>query len=275
MENNPLLKYYRQPKNFLSLPSHGQFYPAGCIDGDPENLPVFGMTAMDEILMKTPDALFSGESVVQVIRSCIPNIKQPWSMPSLDVDAALIAIRIATYGGSIETSFSCKKCEETTRFDLDLTKSLDYLASLSYDSQIIVGPLVVNLRPLNYKEMTDFSMKQYVLRRQLVQNIDGMEEEEKNKFIDDKFQQLSSILVDSFKKSIVSVEADDQVVEDTNAIQDWIKNSDKQFFDQIKNHLEAIGEKWQLKSQQCECSDCGEVNDVAIGLDQSNFFVSG
>jgi len=274
MENNPLLKYYRQPKNYLSLPSGGAFYPQGTVDGDPGALPVFGMTAMDEILMKTPDSLFSGESVVQVIRSCIPGLLNPWVMPSLDVDAALIAIRIATYGATIETSFTCKDCNESTTFDLDLAKSLDYLASLTYEPQVIVGPLVVNIKPLTYKEMTEYNVSQYSLRRQLVQSLDGMTNEEKDKFIDDKYKQLSSLVVDSFKKAIVSVEADDTVVEDEQAIQDWIKNSDKQFFDQIKLHLETLGKKWQLKEQTCECATCGIVNNVAIGLDQSSFFVS-
>lgn len=274
MENNPLLKYYRQPKIYFSLPSQGLFYPPGSLDGDPSKLPVFGMTAMDEILMKTPDALFSGESVVQVLKSCIPSLVSPWHMPSLDIDAALLAIRIATYGETIETTFTCKNCKEETKFDLNLVKTLEYFDGISYESQVIVGPLVVNLRPLTYKEMTEFNMQQYALRRQLVQNLDGMDEDEKNKFIDDKYQKLSDIIMSSFKKCIVSVEADDQVVEDEQAILQWIKNSDKQFFDQIKKHLEALGEKWAIKDQQCECSNCGTVNEVAIALDQSNFFVT-
>ena len=52
MENNPLQKYYRQPKIYLDLPSKGNFYPKGAIEGDPSKLPVFGMTAMDEIMFK-------------------------------------------------------------------------------------------------------------------------------------------------------------------------------------------------------------------------------
>ena len=38
-------------------------------------LPVSPMTAMDEIKFKTPDALMNGQGVVDVIQSCIPDIK--------------------------------------------------------------------------------------------------------------------------------------------------------------------------------------------------------
>ena len=65
-----LAKFYRQPKVFIALPSGGTHYYKGMIDGDPTNLPVFGMNAMDELMYKNPDALFSGEATVSVIQSC-------------------------------------------------------------------------------------------------------------------------------------------------------------------------------------------------------------
>ena len=94
---NPLQKYFRQPKIYLSLPSKGHWYPEGAIEmTENGELPVYAMTAKDELAFKTPDALLNGQSVVDVVKSCLPNIKDPWLMPSIDVDAILIAIRIAT-----------------------------------------------------------------------------------------------------------------------------------------------------------------------------------
>ena len=96
---NPLTSYMRQPKIYISLPSQGNFWPEHSIDM-PENneLPVYSMTARDELLFKTPDALMNGQSIVDVIQSCVPNIKNAWVTPSIDLDTILIAIRIATYG---------------------------------------------------------------------------------------------------------------------------------------------------------------------------------
>jgi len=61
-----LEKYKRQPKIYIDLPSKGVFYSDDVLDnGQFVSLPVFGMSAMDEIIFKTPDALFSGEATAQ------------------------------------------------------------------------------------------------------------------------------------------------------------------------------------------------------------------
>ena len=110
---NPLAQFFRQPKIYMSLPSNGKFYPTGALEM-PENgeLPVFAMTAKDELLMRTPDALMNGASTVEVIKSCVPSIKNPWFMPSIDVDAVLIAIRYATFGQEMGVGTTCPKCSE-------------------------------------------------------------------------------------------------------------------------------------------------------------------
>ena len=63
-----LEKHKRQPKIFIDLPSQGKFYNSDVVSKT-EGLAVFGMTAMDEIMLKTPDALFSGEATAQVMKS--------------------------------------------------------------------------------------------------------------------------------------------------------------------------------------------------------------
>ena len=103
--NNPLETYFRQPSIYITLPSGGTFWPEGSIDmGDNNEIAVYPMTARDEIIMKTPDALLSGKSTVEVIKSCCPQIKDPWMMPTLDLDTVLIAIRIASYGEQMAVS---------------------------------------------------------------------------------------------------------------------------------------------------------------------------
>ena len=110
--NNPLNQYFRQPAIYIKLPSGGNYYPPGAIEmtqtGD---IPVLPMTAIDEITYRTPDALFSGQAVVNVIQSCIPNIKDAWAIPSVDIDTILVAIRIATYGHNMEFATTCPKMD--------------------------------------------------------------------------------------------------------------------------------------------------------------------
>ncbi len=97
--SNPLAKHFRQPKLYVNLPSGGMFYPQGSLEPtETGEFPVYAMTAKDELMFKTPDALLNGQSTVSVIQSCIPNIKNAWHIPSIDIDAILVAIRMATYG---------------------------------------------------------------------------------------------------------------------------------------------------------------------------------
>ena len=74
MAENPLKQYFRQPKIYITLPSKGVFYSPDDISGLFENIPIYGMTGMDEIILKTPDALMSGESTVKIVQSCCPTI---------------------------------------------------------------------------------------------------------------------------------------------------------------------------------------------------------
>ena len=136
MAQNPLQQYFRQPKIYISLPSGGTYNKPGTINGDPNRLPVFGMTGMDEILMKTPDALLAGESTVKVINSCCPAITDPWDLSSLDIDLVLTAIRIATYGGDINIANVCTECDTANEYSLPLSVLIDHYATCQYDNKI-------------------------------------------------------------------------------------------------------------------------------------------
>ena len=74
---NPLSKYFRQPKLYIQIPSRGKYYQQGSIEY-PENgeLEVYSMTAKDELVFKTPDALLNGQATVDVIQSCIQKNKK-------------------------------------------------------------------------------------------------------------------------------------------------------------------------------------------------------
>ena len=145
---NPLANYFRQPKLYLRLPSHGKFYPEGALDtSEIDEYPVYAMTAKDELMFKTPDALMNGQATVEVIKSCVPAIKNPWQMPSLDLDAVLIAIRMATFGEQMEMHATCPSCQHFNDFTLNLVHYLDKIADTEYNTEINVSPLTIHIRP--------------------------------------------------------------------------------------------------------------------------------
>ena len=79
MKLNPLTQYFRHPVLHVSLPSQGKFYPANAIDLIKENqYPILSLTRQDEMVFMTTTGQVSGSSVVSVIQSCVPNIKDAW-----------------------------------------------------------------------------------------------------------------------------------------------------------------------------------------------------
>ena len=130
---NPLAKHLRQPKIYIKLPSRGKYWPKGSLE-TPESgeYPVYAMTAKDEILFKTPDALLNGQATVDVIQSCIPNIKDAWQTPSIDLDAILVAIRMASFGEKIDMSAQVPGTDITKDYQLDLQTIFDNLIQTEY-----------------------------------------------------------------------------------------------------------------------------------------------
>lgn len=112
MAENVLKKYFRQVKASANLPSRGWWYEEGLIDADPEAVPVLGYTAADEIMLLTPDKLITGESTYDIIRSCVPSIKDPKKLVKIDVDALMVAIKIATSGYIYTYTCKCPLCTE-------------------------------------------------------------------------------------------------------------------------------------------------------------------
>jgi hypothetical protein len=274
-QGNPLQKYFRQPKIYISLPSKGVYYERGSFQGDSANMPVYGMTGMDEILMKTPDALFNGESTVKVIESCCPYIQNAWKIPSIDVDCLLIAVRIATYGPKMDITHRCPACQNVNDYEIDLNQVMGYLQSQIFDGKIQVGDLIITIRPLRYEEVTKFNVENYKLQKMLYQ-LSRMEnsgnEDQTLKTQDSIYQRISEMQVELFEISIENVQLPDTVVDDPEMIGEWIRNSDKEFYKKIKEKLEANKRQWDIPEQEVQCEECKHKSQITVNMDQANFF---
>jgi hypothetical protein len=118
---NPLLSVLRQPKIYIRLPSQGKYWKEGSLNISVSGeYPVYSMTARDELLMKTPDALLNGEGIAQVIQNCVPNVLDAWECPQVDVDTLLIAIRLATYGELMSISVNHPSIKDEQEFDYEI-----------------------------------------------------------------------------------------------------------------------------------------------------------
>jgi hypothetical protein len=277
---NPLQKYFRQPKVYITLPSKGEFYPEGTLElPDNGELPVFPMTAKDEITIKTPDALLNGQATVDVIKSCIPSIIDPWHMPSIDLDAVLVGIRVATYGEELTLTTKIPGAGIEKDYTVDLRQLLNKLLSNKFDSESMINGLGVTIRPLTYEEFTESSLKTFEEQRifNLV-NDDTVPDSEKMSKFNESFSKLTALTIDMLCKSVVSIRVEDQNVTNRGHIDEFIKNSDKTFYTGVKEHLETQRSQFELEPMTVNTTEdeqkagAPKTFQIPITFDQSNFF---
>jgi len=278
--SNPLKKYYRQPKQFIRLPSGYKYYPQGSIEvGESGEVAVYPMTAKDELIFKTPDALLNGEATVTVIQSCVPAIKNAWQMPSIDVDACLIAIRMATYGTTMNVPITVPGTKIEKDYQLDLQGTLDKLLSAQYQSTVFVGNMEVTTQPLSYDQFSKMAIKSFEEARvqELIRN-NEMTDEEKLQRFQRSLTKLTDLNVSMVSDTVASIKVDGQLVTDKAMIKDFIENAEKNFFQSILDHLEIQRQAFALPTITVQSSEeerkegAPEEYQIPVQFDTANFF---
>ena len=284
MENqtlNPLKKYFRQPKLYIKLPSSGNFYAPNVLEKtESGEFPVYAMTAKDELVMKTPDALMNGQATVDVIQSCFPSIKNAWLIPSIDLDAILIAIRLATYGEKYEVTVRIPGLDDPRAFDMDLRLVLDSVSSAAYDAEAKINEdITAFLRPLTYKEFTQTAIKTLEEQRifSMVNN-DQIDDQKKMEMFNASFKKLTDINIDMVTRSVVKIVTPEGETSDPAFIKEFIDNADKDFFKGVIEHLEIQKNKFSIKPQRIitteedRAAGAPDEVEVPISLDAASFF---
>lgn len=278
--NNPLSSFMRQPKIYIRLPSNGEYWPSGSLLM-PENkeLPVYSMTAKDELLLKIPDALMNGQAIVDVIQNCIPNIKNAWEMPSIDVDLILIAIRLATYGEMMKTPITLPDTE--LEYQVDLRLILDEIVSKFHWEPVIPisSELTVYIKPLNYRHMTEASISLFETEKIIsLANNNSLKEEEKIEAFKQSFRKLTDVTINTITKSIVKIDSVNGSTTEYKHIKEFVDNCDKDIFNKIQGHIEQMKIVNSLNPIKIELNDelreKGYTSDIEVPLvfDPTTFF---
>ena len=272
--NNPLFKHFRQPALYLKLPSQGRFWPDAAIDlpvtGE---IPVYPMTVKDEITLKTPDALMNGVGVIETIQSCCPNIKDAWKMPIIDLDAVLIAMRLASYGHDMDITTTCRNCSSENDNTVDLRMILDRLQVPEFQSERIDN-LTFKFKPQAFEHNNKINLIQYEQQRLIdaVTNSSLSDEEKKAQF-DEIFPKLTDLSVTTVVNNIESITLDDgsQVVEE-HYIKEFLFNCERGVYTEIKNKIDNIIKQLQIEPMEIACSECQTVYQADLNFNQTNFF---
>jgi hypothetical protein len=278
---NPLTKFMRQPKIYITLPSEGKYWAPNTIN-IPESgqLAVYSMTAKDELMMKTPDALLNGQSVVDVIHSCIPDIKSAWACPSIDLDMLLVAIRIATYGDKMTIGYKITEIDEDADYEIDLHTYIDQISQMQWREQIVMSDeMTIFVRPLTYKNMTSISQKSFETNKMLrIADDSSMTDQEKATLLNESFKTLTDLTTDMVSTSIFKIKLGEVDVTEARHIKEFIENADKSVVDAIQTHINELKVANDLKpavlntSEEQQSRGAPATIEVPISFDQSNFF---
>ena len=276
---NPLSKYFRQPAIHLTLPSNGKYWPEGSLDMNMSGqLEIYPMTTKDEITIRTPDALLNGSSIVSLIQSCVTQIKDAWKAPSIDVDALIIAIRIASYGQFMDVDTICpnQECKHENRHALDLTLILDGLKAPNYNRTIDIMSIKIRLKPVAYFENNKAKMLAFEQDRALsVIGDDSLNDEEKLSSFRTHLDKMVDINTSLIASAIDYIEIDDGIrVSEPKYIEEFLNNCDTKIIKEVRNRFEENTKSTELPKPRMSCEECATEYPVELNFDYANFFVN-
>ena len=273
IQNNPLKQYFRRPAIYLKLPSGGKMYAPGVVT-IPESgeLAVYPMTAIDEISSKTPDALYNGTAMADIIKSCIPDIKDPWSINSIDLDAVLIAIKSAAGGDDMTIGSQCPSCNEVSEYAVNLVGILSQLKSADYEKELTINDLSIKFRPLSYKEMNEAGTGQMEAQRIFM----VLEKEENEAIRAEKTQEALRFITDVtmriLSQTITHIRTPDAFVEEKEYILDFLKNCDRETYIAIRDYNANLKAQTEIKPLRIKCVHCQHEYEQPFTLNTSDFF---
>jgi len=273
--SNPLFQYFKPPGIYVNLPSQGKFYTNKPKLTDQNEILVKAMTAKDELSFKAPDLLMNGESLIEVINSCVPDIEDPNEMPNCDFNIIMLAIRLATYGSELSYSAFCEKCEESNDFGVDIERLLDRIEPISDSYYVQLDQLKVYLKQYTLKSQIKSALarfEQATITNSILSN-EELSQAEKTLEFNKSFNVLAKMTYEVVLDSIIKIETPtNEIIDNREYITEWLYQIGKKHYDVISNKLEEITKDGFDNLVEFNCNKCNESNKVPIVFDPTSFF---
>lgn len=305
---NPLMNFARKAELSVKLPSNCHWYDENMIDYTPNGeVEVYPMLPKDELLLMNPDALLSGQANINLIKSCVPAIKEPEKLLYPDANVLFLAIQKATYGDKITMTTLCPHCQDmikdmkeediakmekenkimTKTFDINYSIS-DILSQTKFlDEQYIIKTqdgLKIYIAPDTIKSKYMYSNISFNYKKLLKiykeNDIDNENEDISNEIsskINNIYLKLNDInnhlITDSIIKIILP---DDSAVTNKDNIFEFICNSQSELISKLNDKRREINDIGLPTHLDMSCPVCNhEWQDIFYGYNQSDFFGIG
>ena len=280
MSSNPLKSHFRAPKLFTRLPSGGNFYSNDVVKlNETGEVEVYAMTSRDEVMMRNPDALLNGESVAQIISSCIPAVKKPRELLGADVDALMVAIQGATYGDEVTVEAKCPECGNSVIGAGSVQSSLATMKPVPTDVFVQTDDdLIIELRPVTYETTVAAGVSSFQNARS-IQSITGIEEDmERLKAFNESYMKMAELNFLVILDSIHSISGKDEndeefIVTDRSNIREYMENCTSDVGKKVTEQVNKLSEAGIDKTVKIQCQEeaCGHIFETKLEFDPVNF----
>lgn len=275
--NNPLKSYFRVPGLHVKLPSNGAFTPPEDLElSITGELAVFPMTAKDELWSKNPDGLLNGYSIENIIKSCVPGIKNPRKLPNQDIDYLLLAIKKASYGDTLVLQTSCPKCGNVHNFECSIDEVMSRNRPFAKEYTVrLSDELIAHLRPFDYAATVTANIAAFE-EAKLMQNLilTELTEDAKVYSFSKSFAKIASMNLDLITSCVVKVVGPNMEVVDPKFIKEFLENAPKDYINSINKKMDEFKTVGIDRSIELECpvETCGHSWKSEISFDPSHFF---
>jgi hypothetical protein len=274
-QSNPLKAYFRKPGIYIKLPSQGKFYDVKPADlNEMGEIPVYPLTAKDELLLKNADSLLNGNALTQLINSCAPSIVDPVNMPSIDLDAILVAIKRCTYGEKLDVTTQCE-CEAVNEVSVDLNQLIAGISVLEENPPIEhESGIKIFTKPITVKHLLSLNWVQYEQIRTLqLAEQQNMPEKEKMDLLTKSYETLTTESINVVSSSIDTVLLPDgSVVSDKKMIEEWVRDLSKPEYTKLETAIMDTNKKGVSKEFNVQCQKCSTVYKSSLDLNPTTFF---
>lgn len=280
MNDNPLKQYFRQPALYLRLPTLGRWYSPSEVNVTKDaEIPIYGLSAVDDIMLNTPDAMLNGQALEKVIRNCAPDILDVKKVMVPDLESIFLGIKMATNGGKYEMERKCPKCNHDNNFEVSCGHLLDSMTFVE-ESDLVVdfnGDLDIKIKPYTFEMRQIFMHRQYEEERTL-RLIDeqnkGMDDFEKASLLAESVEKLSKMTFELVSRSIESVHMvkNGVTVSDHDQISEWVINITKAQADTIIEAVNKLNEIGPHRKTTAKCDSCGNQWEETLNFDPVSFF---
>ena len=278
-EENPLAKYFRKPAIYVQIPTGGKFnpeIPKTVLD----EVGILPMTAIDEISMQNPDELLNGEALINLIKSCVPDIPDPRNLCNIDAELLYLAIKYATYGKNITHLHTCTECKEQAEYNIDINNVLNRFPEIDKVEPIEYEDLKIHVHPPRLESLTRLALID-VEQHRILANIketaegEGGEMEMAKQFAI-SFRKVSQQNIDLLISSIDRIETPDTVITDNDMIVEFMSNIPAKIVTLVNDRIAEVNKKPDdLTTFEFSCEKCQHPDKVKFEMNPVNFSSAG